>query len=124
MREETKRKLDDEQKSEITALRIVLLVGCAVGALIAAYEIASRTTVAERPVIGTTQRAVWRIAAATGLSYPELQAKLEDGRLVRVSTTVSNLPAAETKILLTEQTRATGYHSYIWYGQTAATEKP
>ena len=118
MREETKRKLDDAQAIAL------LVVGCALAALVVAFGIASRITVAERPVIGTTQRAVWRIKEGTGQSYPDFETKLEDGRLVRVSTTVSNLPAAGTKILLTEKIQITGYHSYIWYGQTAATEKP
>ena len=118
MREETKRKLDAAQAIAL------LVVGCALAALVVAFGIASRITVAERPVIGTTQRAVWRIAPETGLSYPELQAKLDDGHLVDIFTIIPNLPTRGTRILLTEQTRATGYHSYIWYGQTAATEKP
>ena len=123
MREDTRRKLDDAQKTEMSFRLIALLSLCAVGIFFGGYRYASRVTVSEHSVAGRTQRAVWRIDPDTGQSYPDFEANLEDGRRVRISTTVPNLPAVGTKLVLTEKTRATGYRSYIWDGQTAPTEK-
>ena len=102
--------------------RQVLIWGAAGTAAMGLYFVASETTLSNRETGGTVQRAVWRIDHETGVSYPDFQIVLDDGRLVVAGTLQNKLPPVRTKIIVREKTRATGYHSYSWEGALARPE--
>ena len=102
MREETRRKLDEFQKTEGRFWTVLLIAGCVMSVLFGAYQIASNTTVKERAVAGTMQRAIWRVNCK-GSRYPDFQVRLDEGSLVRVDTTISSLPTAGSNVALTEK---------------------
>ena len=121
MRDETRRRLDKELNDFGTVEKLVLLLGTVLCVGFGLLFLASKTTVSERQVPATVQRAVWRIDHNAGTSYPDFQIVLDDGRLVVAGTLQNQLPPVGAKITVREKTRATGYHSYGWEG---ATEPP
>ena len=122
MRDETRRKLDKElnELGTIEKWAVLLVAVLCVG--FGLLFLASKTTVSERQVPATVQRAVWRINDETGQSYPDFQIVLDDGRLVVAGTLQPTLPPVGAKITVREKTRATGYHSYSWEGATKPPE--
>lgn len=117
MREELRRRLDEELKNDRYAFRILVgLIAITFVILGIAYYLLTGVET-QRSTQGIVRWAESKIESRTGRRISRIQVELEDGRIVNVATTLMLLPQLGSKIVMRERTQASGYHEYVWDGE-------
>jgi uncharacterized membrane protein len=115
MREETRKKLDRQQRWSGRAIGLIAAVVVAFAAYIYLLQMGPE----EHAVSGVVQWAVWQNDPNTGQRYPSIQVKLDDGSLVLVDTLAPALPEKGARVTLRRQASSLGFRTYVWDGPTS-----
>jgi hypothetical protein len=114
MRDETRKKLDEQQSSGglVTIVGVVSLT--LLGAVV--YLTWTLPAGAPRDVQGVV-RARWTSTNEEQLKRSlKLEVLLDDGRYAIATSTVRNVPEKGSRIVLRDQINWLGYHHYYWDG--------
>ena len=116
MRNETRRKLDAETRREWWQLRWAAVAALIAG-LVGAYVATPWSIDRRRDVEAVVTYATIKTDADTGSSYTTLDAKLDNGQLVRARGLPQMLPASGARVVLEERSRWFSVHEYVWTGR-------
>ncbi len=121
MRNESRKRLDRRWRRELIFWLPAFAALAAVGAATVIFQIGKRETLS---VVGTVEHAHWRLNSDTGQQYPFIEAKLENGEIVRVGTVALGLPEVGSQIKLRRRSVLFDYMtSYYWNGRGLAPAK-
>lgn len=117
VREETRRKLDRLLRRQRVVLAMVLVVG-ALLAVGVGYFVHHQPVISELTVMATVTVAGIELEGDSGQRVLTIQARLDDGRLVRIRGGVQGLPPKPaSRIVVREKVTAIWGRSYTWTGE-------